>query len=199
MSQVVDLLLRTEAVRFGEFTLKDGRLSPVFVDIGRVADGPALRELGRLYADAIVAVCPHVTHLFGPAYKGIAIATATAMALAEGGQKVRVFFDRKEVKAHGEGGQYFGSLPSKLSTVVLLDDVVSSGLTKVQSAEMLARDFGCKIAHTIVAVDRRETLTNEVAGIPLLALTHLRAVADAVEKTRPDEAKAMRAFLEVQA
>ena len=64
------------------------------------------------------------------------------MALAEGGQKVRLFFDRKEVKAHGEGGHYFGSVPSKLSTVVLLDDVVSSGLTKVQSAEMLARDFG---------------------------------------------------------
>ncbi len=196
MSDIIELLFRTEAVCFGEFTLKDGRTSPVFVDIGRVADGPALRVLGRLYADAIVAVCPHVTHLFGPAYKGISIATATAMALAEGGQKVRVFFDRKEAKTHGEGGNYFGSVPSKLSTVVLLDDVVSSGLTKVQSQEALMRDFGIKVAHTIVAVDRREILSKEISGMPLLALTHLRAVADAVEKTRPDEARAIRAFLE---
>lgn len=196
MSDIIELLLRTEAVRFGSFTLKDGRTSPVFVDIGQVSDGPALRALGRLYADAIVAVCPHVTHLFGPAYKGIPIATATATALAEGGQKVRVFFDRKEQKTHGEGGNYFGAPPNKLSTVVLLDDVVSSGLTKVQSQEVLMRDFGVKIAHTIVAVDRRSRPAPEVAGLPLLALTHLRAVAEAVEKTRPNEARAVYTFLE---
>lgn len=196
MSDIVRLLLRTDAVRFGEFTLKDGRKSPVFVDIGQVSDGMALRELGRLYADAIVAVCPHVTHLFGPAYKGITIATATAAALAEGGQKVRVFFDRKEAKAHGEGGTYFGSLPSKLSTIVLLDDVVSSGVTKTQSRDALMRDFGAKIAHTIVAVDRRAQPSADIEGMPLLALTSLHAIAESIAAEKPKAAQAVKDFLE---
>lgn len=152
----IDFMLAQHVLQFGEFTLNSGRLSPYFFNMGEVSDGAAFAELGGAYADAIIASGLEFDVLFGPAYKGIPIAVATAVALAERGKTVGVAFNRKEAKDHGEGGMMVGA-PVE-GRVLLVDDVLTSGKA-IRSAVALIEPTGATIVGAVIAMDRQEYLT----------------------------------------
>src|SRR2546421_2482797 len=132
----IDLALKRDALRFGNFALKSGRASPYFFNAGLFSDGEALATLGNCYAAAIVHSGIGFDMIFGPAYKGIALAVATVMALAsEHGRSVPCAFNRKEAKDHGEGGNVVGA-PLK-GRVLIVDDVITAGTAVRESPELL--------------------------------------------------------------
>ncbi|HEY6985170.1 MAG TPA: orotate phosphoribosyltransferase, partial [Rhodanobacteraceae bacterium] len=132
----LDLALARNALRFGEFTLKSGRVSPYFFNAGLFDSGAALALLGRAYAEAAMHAGIRFDMLFGPAYKGIVLAALTAAALAERhGRDVPFAYNRKEAKDHGEGGNIVGS-PLK-GRVVIIDDVITAGTAIRESVEII--------------------------------------------------------------
>jgi orotate phosphoribosyltransferase len=150
----VDLALRRTALRFGRFTLKSGRESPYFFNAACFSDGESLRVLGQCYADAIVTAGIGFDMLFGPAYKGIPLATATAVALdAQHGRSVALAFNRKEAKDHGEGGNISGA-PLR-GRVLIVDDVITAGTAVRESLELI-RAAGAQPAGVVLALDRQE-------------------------------------------
>jgi orotate phosphoribosyltransferase len=150
----IDLALRRDALRFGRFTLKSGRESPYFFNAGLFSDGESLTVLGRCYAAAISSSGISFDMLFGPAYKGIALVTATAVALyAEHGRNVPYAFNRKEAKDHGEGGSTVGA-PLR-GRVLIVDDVITAG-TAVRESLDLIRAAGAQPAGVALALDRQE-------------------------------------------
>lgn len=152
--EFVDLALAENALRFGVFTLKSGRESPYFFNAGLFCDGAALAALGRCYAAAIVASGVAFDMLFGPAYKGIPLVAATAIALADHhGRNVPYCFNRKEAKDHGEGGVLVGA-PLQ-GRVVIIDDVITAG-TSVRESVQLIREAGAEPAAVLIALDRME-------------------------------------------
>ena len=175
--EFLDLALAKNALRFGEFTLKSGRISPYFFNAGLFDSGAALDTLGRAYAQALTAAGIGFEMLFGPAYKGIALATTTAIALArEHARDVPLAFNRKEAKDHGEGGSLIGAPLS--GRVLIVDDVISAG-TATRESVALIRANGATPAGVLVALDRQERgrgtqsaaqeITAEFA-IPVLAI-----------------------------
>ena len=138
---------------FGEFKTKAGRLSPYFFNAGLFNDGDAMRRLGQFYAKALMAADPGVDVLFGPAYKGIPLVTATAVALAELGQNLPFCFNRKEAKDHGEGGKTVGA--ALKGRVLIIDDVISAG-TSVRESVDIIRSAGAQPAGVLIALDRME-------------------------------------------
>ena len=179
----IELTLQREVLRFGEFTLKSGRQSPYFFNMGRIDSGAALGQLGRAYAAAVVNADIDVDMLFGPAYKGIALAAATAIALADRhGRDLPWAYNRKEAKDHGEGGTLVGA-PLK-GRVLIVDDVMTAG-TAVRESLALIRAHGATAAGVLIALDRQErgqgdlSAAQEVArdyGIPVIAITSLADV-----------------------
>jgi orotate phosphoribosyltransferase len=153
----VELLVRYEVIRFGNFTLKSGRKSPYFVNAGQLRTGKAIAGLGRAYAAEIRRAGLACDLVFGPAYKGVPLAVATAIGLAEHGLDVPYGFDRKEAKDHGEGGVFVGTAPAPGMRVVLVDDVITSGQS-IRDAITLLRNAApnIEIGAAIVAVDRQE-------------------------------------------
>ena len=176
----IELTLQREVLRFGEFTLKSGRLSPYFFNMGKLDSGAALAQLGRAYAAAMVDSGVAVDMLFGPAYKGIALAAATAIALAEHhGLDLPWAYNRKEAKDHGEGGVLVGA--PLAGRVLIVDDVMTAG-TAVRESLALIRAHGAEPAGVLIALDRQErgqgerSAAQEVAddhGIPVIAITSL--------------------------
>jgi orotate phosphoribosyltransferase len=153
----VELLVRYEVIRFGTFTLKSGRKSPYFVNAGQLRTGKAIAGLGRAYAAEILRAGLACDLVFGPAYKGVPLAVATAIGLAEQGLDVPYGFDRKEAKDHGEGGVFVGTAPAPGMRVVLVDDVITSGQSIRDAIALLRRGAAdIQIAAAIVAVDRQE-------------------------------------------
>jgi orotate phosphoribosyltransferase len=189
----VALLVREEAIRFGNFTLKDGSRSPLFVDLGAVSTGAGLGELGDLFAQAVQTRFGTADWLFGPAYKGLPIATSTAIALGRRGHHVRTFFDRKEAKAHGEGGLFIGQSPPAHARIVVLDDVITSGATKVVAFNAIEQAFHARPLGVVVAVDRRPVRQAET--FPLEALATLDDVATYLRETRHPQADAVQRFV----
>ncbi|MGI8560218.1 MAG: orotate phosphoribosyltransferase [Luteimonas sp.] len=152
----LELALRADALRFGEFTLKSGRASPYFFNAGRFDTGTALAALAACYADAVDAAGVQFDLLFGPAYKGIPLATALACEYARRGRTLPLAFNRKEAKAHGEGGTLIGAaLEGRRALVV--DDVITAG-TAIREALALIRDAGGTVAGVAIALDREEAL-----------------------------------------
>jgi len=149
----VEFALSQRVLRFGEFTLKSGRLSPYFFNCGLFTTGHALAEVGALYADAIVASGLEFDVLFGPAYKGIVLASAVAMALYQRhGRDVPYAYNRKEAKDHGEGGTIVGEL---FPRVLIIDDVISAG-TAIRESMDLIRAADKQVVGVVVALDREE-------------------------------------------
>ena len=179
----IELTLQREVLRFGEFTLKSGRQSPYFFNMGRIDSGAALGRLGRAYAAAVVNAKIDVDMLFGPAYKGIALAAATAIALAEQhGRDLPWAYNRKEAKDHGEGGVLVGA--TLRGRVLIGDDVMTAG-TAVRESLALIHAHGAEPAGVLIALDRQErgqgelSAAQEVArdyGIPVVAITSLADV-----------------------
>jgi len=153
-SDFFDFAIRSKVLRFGEFTLKSGRVSPYFFNSGLFNDGAAIAELGRYYAAAIQASELDFDMLYGPAYKGIPLAIATVIALNDHHQRnVPYAFNRKEAKDHGEGGVIVGT-PLQ-GRVLVIDDVISAGTSVRESTEII-RQAGAELAGVAIALDRQE-------------------------------------------
>jgi orotate phosphoribosyltransferase len=152
-TEFVQFALSAGVLRFGEFTTKAGRLSPYFFNSALFDDGAKLARLAEFYARRLLASGCEFDMLFGPAYKGITLAAATAMALAGLGRNVPFAFNRKEAKAHGEGGTLVGA--AVRGRVVIVDDVITDGASKRESVEML-RAAGGTPAAVLIALDRME-------------------------------------------
>jgi orotate phosphoribosyltransferase len=168
--EFIDLALSREALRFGRFTLKSGRESPYFFNAGLFSDGAAAAALGRCYAGALIASGVGFDMLFGPAYKGIPLATATAIALAEHhGRSVPYAFNRKEAKDHGEGGSIVGT--PLAGRVVIVDDVISDGAAKREAIELI-RGSGATPAAILLALDRQERGRTQVSAVQEIYAAH---------------------------
>jgi len=151
--EFLEFALARGVLRFGEFTLKSGRVSPYFFNLGRISSGEAMRALGRAYAEALTESGIEYDMLFGPAYKGIPLVTAVAIALAEQGRDVPYAYNRKEAKDHGEGGVVVGAAPK--GRVVIVDDVLTAG-TALREAVALLRAAGAEPVAAVIALDRQE-------------------------------------------
>jgi orotate phosphoribosyltransferase len=150
----IELALARRALRFGRFTLKSGRISPYFFNAGLFGDGEAIALLGQCYARALVRSGVAVDMLFGPAYKGIPLVTATAIALAsQHGRSLPWAFNRKEAKDHGEGGQIVGT--ALAGRVAIVDDVITAG-TAIRESIDLIRGAGAQPVAVLLALDRQE-------------------------------------------
>lgn len=181
--EFIAFALDADVLRFGEFTLKSGRLSPYFFNAGLFNSGQKLLRLGRYYAAALAHSGIPYDMLFGPAYKGIPLVSTTVNALAEQHNRdVPYSYDRKEAKDHGEGGLLVGApLAGK---VIVIDDVISSGLSMRHSAKLIA-EAGANLAALCIALDRQElgqhgtSAVKEIEqdfGVPVISiinLTHL--------------------------
>jgi orotate phosphoribosyltransferase len=206
----IDLALRRDALRFGRFTLKSGRESPYFFNAGLFSDGESAAVLGGCYAAAIVASGLAFDMLFGPAYKGIPLATATAIALATShGMTVPYAFNRKEAKEHGEGGGIIGA--PLCGRVLIVDDVITAG-TAVRESLGLIRAAGAQPVGVALALDREERGQGELSAVQELEQAHgvrcvsIVTLADLIEAlARPaqgrsrisdDQLTALRAYRE---
>ena len=159
----VNFMLEIGALKFGEFTLKSGRVSPYFFDAGQFNQGNHLSRLGQFYAQAIDASGIKFDVLFGPAYKGIPLAAAAAIALNDSfNRNVPYSFNRKEVKDHGEGGDIVGH-PLE-GEVLIIDDVITAG-TAIREAKEIIETNGAKMKGVIVALDRQEKGKGELSAI----------------------------------
>ena len=159
--EFIRFALAQEVLRFGEFKTKAGRLSPYFFNAGLFYDGASLAQLANGYADVLIKRMGQgfaFDALFGPAYKGITLASATAMALAQKGHNVPYAYNRKEAKDHGEGGVLVGA-PLEGQRVVIVDDVISAGTSVRESVEML-RAAGATPVAVLIALDRMEKSGN---------------------------------------
>ena len=154
--------LSRKVLKFGEFTTKAGRQSPYFFNAGLFDDGASTLELARFYARSIIESGVKFNMLFGPAYKGIILAAATAMMLAEQGVNVPFAYNRKEAKDHGEGGVLVGA-PLK-GRVLIIDDVISAG-TSVRESVKLIEAEGATPAGVAIALDRMEKGTGELSAV----------------------------------
>jgi len=161
--EFIEFALEKQVLKFGEFTLKSGRTSPYFFNAGLFNTGRDLARLGRFYAAALEDSAIEFDVLFGPAYKGIPIATTTAVALADHHNKdVPYCFNRKEKKAHGEGGTLVGSeLNGK---IMLVDDVITAGTAIRESMEIIANN-GADLSGVLIALDRQEKGKAELSAI----------------------------------
>jgi orotate phosphoribosyltransferase len=177
--EFIEFALARGVLCFGEFKTKAGRLSPYFFNAGLFNDGDALRRLGQFYARALVAADVPFDMLFGPAYKGIPLVAAVAVALAEIGRNLPFCFNRKEAKDHGEGGMTVGA-PLR-GRVLIVDDVISAG-TSVRESVQIIRDAGAQPAGVAIALNRMErgsgpqSATQEVRsqyGIPVVSIATL--------------------------
>jgi orotate phosphoribosyltransferase len=190
--------LARDVLKFGNFITKAGRNSPYFFNAGLFDDGESLRQLGGFYADALLASGIVFDQLFGPAYKGITLAAATAIALAEKGHNLPFSYNRKEAKDHGEGGVIVGA-PLR-GRVVIVDDVITDGAAKRESIEMITREGGRAVA-VLIALDRKERGQGKTSavqelqtqfGVPVVAIATLDDVMGFVAGRPELEAHAPR-------
>ena len=198
----IRLALNCNVLKFGEFTLKSGRLSPYFFNAGLFYQGNSLRLLGQFYANTLVTHSVEFQHLFGPAYKGLPLATTTAVALAEMGIDSTVTFNRKEIKTHGEGGQLIGA--PLVGNTVIIDDVITAG-TAFREAQQLINDNGGTLTAVIIALDRCErgvsnnsTLAEiEAQGIRVFSIITLFDLIDYLhQQGEVEQVKRLQAYQE---
>jgi len=188
--EFIDLALELGVLRFGQFTLKSGRVSPYFFNAGLFNTGYAAARLGRYYAAAIAAADVKFDMLFGPAYKGIPLATLAAAALAEHQDiDVPFAFNRKETKAHGEGGSIVGAPLG--GRVLIVDDVITAG-TAVREAYRLISAAGAEVAGLVISLDRQERGQGALSavqelrqslGIPVISIISLADLIDCLEES----------------
>jgi orotate phosphoribosyltransferase len=178
--EFLDTAIACQALRFGEFTLKSGRISPYFFNAGRFDNGHALDIIGRSYASTLAAAGLSFDMLFGPAYKGLPLATALSVALwRDMRRNVPVAFNRKEAKDHGEGGILIGA--PLAGRVLIVDDVITAG-TAIRESVQLIRGAGAEPCGVVIALDRqergRDTLSaadevRQSLGLPVVAVAGL--------------------------
>jgi orotate phosphoribosyltransferase len=187
-NQFLQLAIQKQVLRFGEFTLKSGRLSPYFFNAGLFDDGHSIHTISQCYAAHIMDSGLHFDMLFGPAYKGIPLATGLAIALHEHNRNVPVAFNRKEAKSHGEGGVLIGA-PLQ-GRVLIVDDVITAGTAIRESIEII-QNAGAEVAGILIALDRREkgiesllSASQEITlqfGFPVFSVVDLNDLLEFIE------------------
>lgn len=199
--EFIQFAVDAEVIRFGEFITKAGRTSPYFFNAGLFNDGTNLGKIANYYAQTLLDSGVEFDMLFGPAYKGITLASATAVALAAKGRNVPFAYNRKEAKDHGEGGTIVGA---KLAgKIVIVDDVISAGTSVRESVELI-RAAGAMPAAVLIALDRMEragkddqlsdhSAVQEVSrlyGIPVIAIANLNDLFECLSNAEADSALA---------
>ncbi len=201
----IEFAVRNDILQFGQFELKSGRQSPYFFNAGRFDHGAMLRELGRFYAEALMASDISFDLVFGPAYKGIPLVTATAMALAEHFDRdVPYVFNRKEVKEHGEGGLLVGA--ELTGRAVIVDDVITAG-TAIRNVLELFSQREAEVVGALVAIDRQERGETELSaiqeierdyGFPVISIVNLDDIVRYIEERSEyrDELESIKRYRE---
>lgn len=195
--EFIDFLKSANVLKFGDFTAKSGRKIPYFINAGEIKTGEQIAKLGEFYARAYSEkIGNKKTVLYGPAYKGISIAISASVALAKQGLDLPFFFNRKEVKDHGEGGVFVGYVPKEGEEIVITEDVITAGTAIRESMEILSALKGVKVAATLIMVDRKEKGRGEKGamveieeefGFPVYSVVD---VYDIIEYLEEDEANA---------
>ena len=193
--EFIQFLQSANVLKFGDFTAKSGRKIPYFINAGEIKTGDQISKLGEFYAKAYLdKVGNKKCVLYGPAYKGISIAVAASIGLTKEGLDVPFFFNRKEVKDHGEGGVFVGYKPQAGEEIVITEDVITAGTAIRESMEILSVLEGVKVAATFVMVDRKEKGQTEKSamaeitdqfGFPVYSVVD---VYDIIEYLEEDEA-----------
>jgi len=201
----LEFAIERKVLKFGEFQLKSGRTSPYFFNAGLFNTGAALAKLGRFYAAALKQSQVPYDVIFGPAYKGIPIASATAIALYEEyGQDIPYVFNRKEAKAHGEGGQLVGA--ELKGRTLIVDDVITAG-TAIRETMALLKNYDTQASGVLVALDRQEkgegelTAIQEVEqkfGIPVISIVNLDLLIGFLELNHKKNTEWQRALCKIK-
>jgi orotate phosphoribosyltransferase len=201
--EFIEFAIQQDVIRFGSFALKAGRVSPYMFDTGLFDSGESLRRLGEFYAAALIDSGIQFDAVFGPAYKGIPLVSTLAISLSKDyGRDVPYSFDRKELKNHGEGGIVVGA--PLAGRVVIVDDVVSSGIS-VRGAADLIQSEGATPAAVLIALDRQEVSSDESQsaiaeisedlGIPVIHMVRLDDLVEYLEaKGREDSLREIEAY-----
>ena len=205
--EFIQFLEKAGVLRFGDFTAKSGRKIPYFINAGMIKTGNDIARLGEFYARAYTEKLgnqPAV--LYGPAYKGISLAVSAAVALSKNGLNVPFFFNRKEVKDHGEGGTFVGYVPQAGEEVVIVEDVITAGTAIRESMAILSHLEGVKVAATFIMVDRKEKGQTEKGamqeveeqfGFPVYSIVDVYDIIEYLEE-KPENAgnvERIRAYL----
>jgi orotate phosphoribosyltransferase len=193
--EFIKFLQDAGVLKFGDFIAKSGRRIPYFINAGDIKTGDQISKLGEFYAKAYLEKIGNKrTVLYGPAYKGISIAVSSAVALAKQGLDMPFFFNRKEVKDHGEGGVFVGYVPKEDEEIVIVEDVITAGTAIRESMEILSSVKGAKVSAVFVMVDRKEKGKTDMSamaelekeyGFPVYSVVD---VYDIIEYLEEDEA-----------
>ena len=184
--QFAEFLGRADALLFGEFKLKSGRVSPYFFNSSKFSTGLLIEQLAQYYASAIEQYLPSCSLVFGPAYKGIPLCVTVATALSKNlSRNIGYFFNRKEIKTHGDQGTLVGQLPQLGDTAVMVDDVFTDGHTKIESLDLVRELCKIEFSGVLVALDRMESSSHGEdaiaefqikTGVPVWSIITIREV-----------------------
>jgi len=194
--EFAEFLVRADALQFGDFTLKSGRRSPYFFNSSKFNNGHLIEELGSYYAAAIEENAPNCDLIYGPAYKGIPLCITTAIALSGRlNQNIGYFFNRKEKKKHGDHGTLVGQFPLANDFVVMVDDVITDGQTKIESVELIRKLCQVEFSGVLVALDRMEKISQaenaitefqQKTGVPVWSIINIRETCDYLKNRKID-------------
>ena len=207
--EFIQFLEGAGVLKFGDFTAKSGRKIPYFINAGMIKTGNDIAKLGEFYAKAYnEKLGAKKAVLYGTAYKGISLAVSAAVALSKGGLNVPFFFNRKEVKDHGEGGVFVGYVPTAGEEIVIIEDVITAGTAIRESMEILSHLDGVKVAATFIMVDRKEKgqsdkgAMQEIAeqfGFPVYSIVDVYDIIEYLEEKEEnrEHVDRIKAYLEV--
>lgn len=200
--EFIQFLQKAGVLKFGDFTAKSGRKIPYFINAGMIKTGEDIATLGEFYAKAYTEkLDDKKAVLYGPAYKGISLAVSASVALAKQGNNLPFFFNRKEVKDHGEGGVFVGYVPTEGEEVVIIEDVITAGTAIRESMEILSHLNGVKVAATFIMVDRKEKGQGEKGamqeiedtfGFPVYSIVDVYDIIEYLEEDSANEENVTR-------